>query len=65
MSGGDWTSWPGGGTKLTLSEGDSKQSSEFRFDTGRESGAAAESDGPMGRNGGESRSAVTDGERSD
>lgn len=63
MSGGDWTSWPGGGTKLTLSEGDSEQSSKFRFDTGRESGAAAESDGLMGGIGGESRSSDECSER--
>lgn len=62
MSGGDWTGWLGGRTKLTLSEGDSKQSSKFRFDSGREGGAETESDGLMGRNGGEERSAVTDGE---
>lgn len=42
MSGGDWTSWLGGGRKLTLSKGDSKQSGKFRFDTGREGGAETE-----------------------
>lgn len=49
MSGGDWTGWLGGRTKLTLSEGDSKQSSKFRFDSGREGGAETESDGLMGK----------------
>lgn len=41
------------GRKLSVSEGDSKQSSRFGFDIKREGRAETESDGLMGRNGGE------------
>lgn len=53
MRGGDWTGRVDGGRKLSLSEGDSKQSSKFRFDIKREGRAETDSDDVMGRNGGE------------
>lgn len=54
MRGGDWTGRVDGGRKLSLSEGDGKQSSKFRFDIKTEGRAETDSDGPMeaGRGGG-------------
>lgn len=40
-----------GGRKLSLSEGDGKQSSKFRFDIKTEGRVEADLDGPMGEGG--------------